>query len=136
MDADVDPSLDGWIHEDNLDDFTDLVGPLWKRGDGEAGRHAFVAQQKHLNRYGVVHGGMLLTFADKSFGMTAWEATGRRTVATIQLDMQFLNKVERGSLVTSRCDVTRKASSVVFIRGCLMVQDRLVATGSGVWNHR
>ena len=136
MDASVDPTLDGWVQADNLDDFTELVGPLWTRGDGEVGRYAFVAQQKHINRYGGVHGGMLLTFADKSFGLTAWEATGRRHLATIQLDMHFLNKVERGSLVTSRCDVTRKASSVVFIKGGLMVRETLVATASGVWKYR
>ena len=136
MDAELDPATGGWVKDDNVDDFTDLVGPIWRRGDGELGRYAFVAQQKHINRNGGVHGGMLLAFADKSFGLTAWEATGRGQVATIQIDLHFLNKVAGGSLVTSRCEVTRKASSVVFIRGCLMVQDGLVATASGVWNHR
>ena len=40
-----------------MDEFTTLVGPLWGRLDVGAKRCAFLAEQKHLNRYGGVHGG-------------------------------------------------------------------------------
>jgi len=51
--------------------FISLVGPLWQRVvDGEH-EYALVAQDKHHNRRGLVQGGVLMTFADRTCGMTA-----------------------------------------------------------------
>ena len=81
-------------------DYPALVGPFLARRDGEGGwRYGFVAEQRHLNLGGVVHGGMLMSFADDALGMTVWQAVGRRPVTTVQLNTQFVSPVRLGELV-------------------------------------
>ena len=130
--ADFDPAAAGW--EPYTDEgFIGLVGPFWSRRDGEAFRYAFRAEPKHHNRRGIVQGGMLMTFADRSMGMTCWHANGRQPQATIQLDMHFIDAVQIGEFVEAHCRVVRRTRSVVFMSGELMVGDRVVATASGMW---
>ena len=71
--VDFDPAANGW--EAYTDEgFIGLVGPLWTRMEGDTRRFAFKAEHKHHNRRGVVQGGMLMTFADRTMGMTCWYA--------------------------------------------------------------
>ena len=53
---------DGYRLFEYVDPFEDLVGPLSyeDEGDGKL-RFAFVAEQKHANTGGQIHGGMLMT---------------------------------------------------------------------------
>jgi len=60
----------GWTIVDTTG-FLSLVGPLWQRVVDNAHEYALVAQDKHHNRRGLVQGGLLMTFADRSCGMTA-----------------------------------------------------------------
>src|ERR1700712_882230 len=76
--------------------FLSLVGPLWERVvDGEH-EYALVAQDKHHNRRGRVQGGLLMTFADRSCGMTARYVSGRPTLATVQMDVHFVDSGKIG----------------------------------------
>jgi len=103
----VDPAAAGWeAYRD--DGFVGLVGPFWSRPDGDGFRFAFMAEPKHHNRRGVVQGGMLMTFADRSMGMTCWYANGRQPQATIQLDMHFIDAVRIGEFVEAHCRVVRR----------------------------
>lgn len=127
-----DPAAAGW--EPYTDEgFVGLVGPFWVRRSGESFRYAFVAQPKHHNRRGVVQGGMLMTFADRSMGMTCWYANERQPQATMQLDMHFVDAVQVGEFVEAHCRVVRRTRSVIFMSAELMVGSRVVATANGVW---
>jgi uncharacterized protein (TIGR00369 family) len=110
--------------------FGELVGPIWRRGDRLFG---FVASDKHGNHIGIVHGGMLATFADQSMGMTAQRATGNKPHATIELNMQYIGAVQIGDFVESHCEIVRITRSIIFMRSTLKVGDRVVAMASGVW---
>src|ERR1700689_2488163 len=76
----------GWTVVDTSG-FLSLVGPLWHRVVNEEHEYALIAQDKHHNRRGLVQGGLLMTFADRTCGMTARFVSGRPTLATIQLDV-------------------------------------------------
>src|SRR4051812_38500732 len=79
-----DPATAGW--EPYTDDgFIGLIGPWWQRQSGDVIIYGFLAEPKHHNRRGIVQGGMLMAFADRSMGLTAWHANQRRAQATIQL---------------------------------------------------
>lgn len=127
-----DPASEGWARREDSG-FVALVGPLWTRRDGEGDSYGFLAEERHLNRGGVVHGGMLMTFADQSLGMAAWAANGDRPQVTVQLETQFISSVRDGEFVEARCRVLRQTNSLLFMRGDLTVGDRLVAACSGVW---
>jgi acyl-coenzyme A thioesterase PaaI-like protein len=132
--APFDPAAAGWQpygHDDT--GFVGLVGPFWSRPKGDSFEYAFMAQDKHHNRRGVVQGGMLMTFADRAMGRTCRYATGQRAQATVQLDMHFIDAVRIGEFVEAHCTVVRKTRALVFMNAELSVGDRVVATSKGVW---
>lgn len=131
------PAAHGWepIVSDN---FVGLVGPLWRRPRTEAAEHGrrrygFLAERRHLNINGTVHGGMIMTFADQALGITARSVNAGNRQATIQMDTHFLSAVAAGEFVEARCRVTRETKSLLFVTGELVVGDRPVATAQGVW---
>jgi acyl-coenzyme A thioesterase PaaI-like protein len=130
--AAFDPAAAGW--EAYADEgFIGLVGPFWTRRSGDTHLYAFMAQPKHHNRRGIVQGGMLMTFADRSMGMTCWYANERQPQATVQLDMHFIDAVQIGEFVEAKCRVVRRTRALVFMSAELVVGERLVATANGVW---
>jgi acyl-coenzyme A thioesterase PaaI-like protein len=127
-----DPAAAGW--EPYLDEgFIGLVGPFWMRQSGDSYLYAFMAEPKHHNRRGIVQGGMLMTFADRSMGMTCWYANERQPQATIQLDVHFIDAVQIGEFVEAKCRVVRRTRSLIFMSAELVVATRVVATANGVW---
>ena len=127
-----DPVTAGW--EPYSDEgFIGLVGPFWTRRTGDTHCFAFMAEPKHHNRRGVVQGGMLMTFADRSMGMTCWYANDRQPQATVQLDVHFIDAVQIGEFVEAKCTVVRRTRSLVFMAAELVVGSRVVATANGVW---
>ncbi|WP_281411469.1 PaaI family thioesterase [Enterovirga aerilata] len=101
--------------------------------EGEDRLYGFLAEARHLNRGGVVHGGMLMAFADQTLGMAASRANGGRRQVTVQLDTHFLATVRQGEFVVSHCTVERLTRSLVFMRCELKAGARTVATASGIW---
>lgn len=129
-----DPEQEGWSLQQPYG-FVETVGPIWERRD-EGGLYlGILSEAKHLNRSGVVHGGVILTFADQALGTAAWEATGYKAQVTVQLDVQFVSAVEVGEFVTAQCQVVHMTGSLLFLRGVLLVGGRTVATASGVWRY-
>src|SRR5215210_5492933 len=127
-----DPVAAGW--EPYRDEgFIGLVGPFWTRPHGDSYLFAFMAESKHHNRRGVVQGGMLMTFADRSMGMTCWYANERQPQAIVQLDVHFIDAVQIGEFVEAKCTVVRRTRSLIFMNAELLVGARVVATAKGVW---
>lgn len=127
-----DPAAAGWEPYGD-EGFVGLVGPFWSRKAGDSADYAFLAEPKHHNRRGVVQGGMLMTFADRSMGMTCWYANGQVAQATVQLDMHFVDAVQIGEFVEAKCRVVRRTRSVIFMEADLVVGTRVVATAKGIW---
>jgi len=127
-----DPAAEGW--EAYTDDgFIGLVGPFWHKFEGETPRFVFRVEPKHHNRRNVLQGGMLMTFADRSMGMTCWYANGKRPQATVHLDVHFVDAVQIGEWVEAHCKVVRRTRSLIFMSAQLMVGERVVGTANGVW---
>ncbi|MFV0280713.1 MAG: PaaI family thioesterase [Rhodoblastus sp.] len=131
-----DPAAHGWKAMKGPG-FSFHVGPIWARREGEGEnaiwRYAFLAGEKHENRQGAVHGGMLMAFADHAIGHIAWEAAGRRKCVTLQLENQFLAAVHSGDFVECDTEIVRAARTVIFLRGVLKVKDRPVMAANGIW---
>lgn len=127
-----DPAAAGWDLDDD-EGFLALVGPVWKRRSGETDRYAFVAEPKHHNRRGVVHGGMLMTFADRAMGRACRYANAHKPQATVQLDVHFIDAVKIGEFVEAKCRVVRRTHTLMFASAELAVGTRVVATANGVW---
>jgi len=123
---------DGWSIVETSG-FLHLVGPLWQRVvDGEH-EYALVAEDKHHNRRGLVQGGLLMTFADRTCGMTARYVSGRPTLATVQLDTHFVDSGKIGEILLSKPRVVRSTRSLIFITTEVTAEKRCIAMASGVF---
>jgi len=113
--------------------FLHLIGPLWQRTvDGEL-EFALITEDKHHNRRGLVQGGVLMTFADRTCGMTARYVSGKPTMATVQLDTHFVESGKIGEVLVSKPHVVRTTRSLVFITTEVTVDKRCIAMASGVF---
>jgi uncharacterized protein (TIGR00369 family) len=123
---------DGWSIVEATG-FIQLIGPLWERTVAGSHEYALPTEDKHHNRRGLVQGGVLMTFADRTCGMTARAVTGKQTMATIQLDVHFLEAGQIGDLLISRPRVVRATRSLVFLNTEVTVEKRCIATANGVF---
>jgi acyl-coenzyme A thioesterase PaaI-like protein len=123
---------DGWTIVETTG-FLHLIGPLWQRlVDGEH-EYALATQDKHHNRRGLVQGGVLMTFADRTCGMTARYVSGKPTLATVQLDTHFVDTGKIGEVLMSKPRVVRSTRSLIFISTEVTVDRRCIAMANGVF---
>lgn len=123
---------DGWnILE--VGGFSGLVGPYWWRGTGSEAVIGFIAEKRHANHIGTVHGGMLMTFADVALGFGAVRDLGAPLCATVQLALQFVATAKLGEFVTCRPEMVRRTEQLLFVRGLVCTGDKTVASADGIW---
>ena len=123
---------DGWKLVETTG-FLHLIGPLWQRIVDGAHEYALVTEDKHHNRRGLVQGGVLMTFADRTCGMTAHYVSGKRPLATVQLDTHFVEAGKIGETLVSRPHVVRSTRSLIFVSTEVTVDRRCIAMASGVF---
>ena len=123
---------DGWKIVETTG-FLYLIGPLWQRiVDGEH-EYALITEDKHHNRSGLVQGGVLMTFADRTCGMTARYVSGKPKLATVQFDTHFVEAGKIGEVLISKPHVVRSTRSLIFITTEVTVDRRCIAMASGVF---
>jgi acyl-coenzyme A thioesterase PaaI-like protein len=113
--------------------FISHVGPLWQRTVDGTYEYALLTEDKHHNRRGVVQGGVVMTIADRTCGMTARYVTGQSAMVTVQFDTQFVDAAKIGELMISRPRVVRATRSLIFMHTELTAENRCIATASGVF---
>jgi len=123
---------DGWKIVETTG-FMHLIGPLWERMADGLPEFALLTEDKHHNRRGLVQGGVLMTFADRTCGITARFVSGRPTLATVQLDTHFVEAGKIGEVLVSRPHVVRSTRSLIFITTEVTVDRRCIAMASGVF---
>ena len=127
-----DPAANGW--EPYKDEgFIGLVGPFWVRPWGDSFRYAFLAEDKHHNRRGMVQGGVMMTFADRTCGMTARYVSGKEFMATVQLAPHFVEAGQIGDILISRPRVVRSTRSLIFMSTEVTVDGRCIVMANGVF---
>ncbi len=131
-----DPATAGWKQRSGQGPFTREVGPIWvkREKDGADGSaYGLLAEERHTNSRGVVHGGMLMTLADHVLGWMVWDAVDRAACATVSLNNQFIAAVKPGDFVEMRGRIVRQTRSLIFIHGTATVGDKPVLTSEGIW---
>ena len=123
---------DGWTIVETTG-FMHLIGPLWHRLVNGEHEYALATEDKHHNRRGLVQGGVLMTFADRTCGMTARYVSGKPMLATVQLDTHFVEAGKIGEVLISRPRVVRSTRSLIFIATEVTVDKRVIAMANGVF---
>jgi acyl-coenzyme A thioesterase PaaI-like protein len=119
---------DGWKIVETSG-FLHLIGPLWQRVVDGTHEYALATEDKHHNRRGLVQGGVIMTFADRTCGMTARFVSGKPTLATVQLDTHFVEAGKIGEVLVSKPHVVRSTRRLIFITTEVTVDKRLYRDG-------
>lgn len=111
--------------------FSRHVGPIYVREVAGERRYAFVADQRHCNSHGDVHGGMLMSFADIALARITDSDAGEPSVS-VSFSFEFLAPGRLGDLIEARAEVMRRTKSLNFVRGQLFVGDTVIVNCSTV----
>lgn len=114
--------------------FNSFVADMYaKKGDDGGLLFKFKPEQRHLNGGGVVHGGMLMTFADLVLGHAVWDATDMAPCTTMSMNCDFVAAGKLGEWIEGSAKITRKTRSVVFVQGELTSGGKTVLAATGIW---
>lgn len=94
--------------------FGQAVGPIFEKKEGKGWVRGFRVEEKHTNRAGVAHGGVLMTFADIVLSRAVLGVAPLPFV-TAQMNCQFVSPALKGAWVEGRGKVTRRTRDLVFV---------------------
>ena len=95
--------------------YTALIGPLYSRGEGTARTLGLLAERKHCNARGAVHGGVLATLADIALGYAmAFSTTPPTSLVTANLTLDFAGAAREGDWLEARVDVQKLGGRLAF----------------------
>jgi uncharacterized protein (TIGR00369 family) len=126
-------TLDGFTETRLVDPFEIFIGPVLEKGASGEKTFALVIDERHVNARGVIHGGMLMTFADVSMSQTSRAASGARQCSTVSLTCDFVGPGKLGDILESRVRVTRQTRTMVFLSADIVCGDRVLAVATGLW---
>lgn len=110
----------GWSKWMDEEPFEDLVGPFYaKRADDGTMIAGCRLQAKCIRSGGIAHGGMLITFADYSLFMIAYDAIEGQDGVTVSMTSEFLAAAPLGALLIAKGDVLKRGKSLLFVRGVM-----------------
>jgi len=123
----------GYVQTELLDPFEIHIGPVFERREDGGRRFLLIADDRHVNMRGVVHGGLLMTLADLAIGQAVWDATAHATVVTVGMQSQFLKPAHVGDRIEVTPQIMRRTKSLVFARGDFMVGGEVIYTATSLW---
>ena len=106
------------------DKFESGTGPFYMKRD-EAGRVVcrFIAEPRHMNGGGFMHGGCFMTFADFACFAIAEEQTEGPSV-TVNLSGDFLSAAKVGDTMEATGEITRAGGRLIYVRGLITANDK------------
>ncbi|NVJ68811.1 MAG: PaaI family thioesterase [Alphaproteobacteria bacterium] len=117
----------------DVDPFETLIGPFYLKDNGDGTyRSAFVAEaDRHANNGGMLHGGLLMSFADFALFAIAKDYLEGAGV-TVACNSEFVSAGQPGDLIEATGEVTRATRSLIFVRGKIFTGDRTILSFSGI----
>ena len=107
-------------------------GPIFERTTGAGVERGFRVAERHINAGGVCHGGMIMTFAD-ILCASAVMGVADPPFVTIRLTTDFLGPAMLGEWLSGTGEAELAGDGAVAVRGTMKVDDRLIATSSGLF---
>lgn len=126
---------EGFVEVTGAAPFANQNGPYYEKEiDDTISIRAFRAAEKHLNGVKLVHGGMLMSFADSALARGVIRETGRRCV-TIKMNSEFLSPARAGDWIEAHVEVIKSTKTVVFVRGDLKVGRRTIFKAEAIFHY-
>lgn len=125
------PPLDDYVIYDPVDPFENHAGPFWWRLDDGIHRFAIVAERRHCNSHGIVHGGLMMTMIDLAMVIAAKSAPDEQLV-TVSMTSQFLSAGQGGEIIEAFGSLSRRTRSLAFVTGQVHVGERALLQATAV----
>ena len=122
----------GFIQYEPADPFEEYAGPFWYRKAETRAQARMLPGQQHLNSGGMVHGGLLMSFADYVLA-TAAGATEAKFALTVALTCQFLNAGRPGVPIEAEAEEIRAGKTLSFVRGTVSQEGKILLACSGTF---
>ncbi len=114
--------------------FSNTVGPFYEVRLDTGMRRALALETRHLNPEGVVHTGVIASFADFALQRAICDEIGQeQRFAPVTLNLQFLSAAKSGIWLYGEGIMLRRTRELIFANGELFTNERSIATVSGVW---
>jgi uncharacterized protein (TIGR00369 family) len=114
--------------------FSSHIGPFYEIQLPGGMRRGLGVESRHLNPEGVVHGGVISSFADFVLYRAIGDEIGHELrFATVALNVNFLAAAKAGRWLFGEGLVLRKTRDLIFASGEIFSDERSIATASGVW---
>jgi uncharacterized protein (TIGR00369 family) len=113
--------------------FGRAMGPWYEKTENGKGILGFRAGERHINRLGIIHGGMMMAFADVVLSEAQRRVTGRPSV-TMRMAVDFVSPARLGDWIEGVGEVTRSTRNLVFVRARIWRGKHTLMTASGVFN--
>ncbi len=92
-----------------------------------------IIKENHLNAAGITHGGFIAAFVDAGAGTAAHRSTDQNSCVTVSLELKFISAIKLNQELVGKTKIQKKTKSMVFLTCVLTVNNKIVATASGVW---
>lgn len=119
--------------------FRDLVGYRLIRWEEDYAEVALELERKHMNRSGVLHGGVLVSLLDVACGYSGtWcSVPGNvRRAMTVQISSQFIAVARQGERLVATGRRVGSGKTIYFATGEVHAGDRLIGRGDGTFRYR
>jgi len=111
-----------------------MVGPLYRRREGDRVVLCLPIERRHTNPMGTAHGGLLMTLADLALGMNVCAAIGHDVpVPTVQLSCSLIAAAKEGETVFGEAEVDRITRTFAFVSGVLRAEGRVLLRATAVF---
>ena len=107
--------LEGYKVLSGADPAEDYIGPFYFKETESGYDFVFQANQNHCNMTGIVHGGVLMTFADYCLCMVATDAYAEDCV-TVSFNSEFISAGEIDHLIKGSATIFTTELNVIKIR--------------------
>ena len=122
---------DGFVTLTTESAYSGLIGPVYD--DTERPRRGFRVEAKHINNAGIVHGGMMKSFADLTLARGVRDANEGAPGVTVRMVSDFHGPARLGDWVEGHATVTRRTGTMIFVTAEIFAAGRLIMTASGVF---
>lgn len=116
-------------------EFIGVNGPLYLRHNDARLELGFYVEERHTNRMGGCHGGMMATFCDMLLPITTRSLVpeiGNVFLPTISIHVDYLAPASLGAWVQGSAEVLHITKFLAFAHGLVTADGKLVARTSGV----
>ena len=115
------------------DPFENVAGPFYLKPAGD-GTHksAFISEAKHANMGGMLHGGLLMTFADFAIFAIARDYLSEEGAVTLSFNSDFVSAGPVGALIEATGEVVKTTGSMVFVRGQVFSGEQIIMPFSAI----